>query len=149
MRKPNNGSIPAGTVVEAYKKDFRTESRPWWLWLFFWVTPMQPCFHMADADYQEIDYDYLAAVIALDQSEREQYIAETFDCDDYAYSLMGAVHHDRYTAAMPIFVTWVTTPMGGHAVLSFYDKDEILIIEPQNDTIFSVPLDWGLIQING
>jgi len=65
-------------------------------------------------------------------------------CDDYAFALMGAFHRDLETAAMPIFVTWVATPSGGHALISFYYEGEVVMIEPQNDEVFSVPENWTL-----
>jgi len=70
-------------------------------------------------------------------------------CDDFAFRLMGVFHQNRETAAMPIFITWVLTPQGGHAVLSCYVTGRIRIIEPQTDDISSVPAGWKLMLLCG
>ena len=144
MRKPNNGTITTDEIVKAYQRAF---SVPWWRTLA--PSCIHVCFHLADQTYQPADFDKIAEVVALDQSDKEEYVAEDFDCDDFAFSLMGAFHRDRETAAMPIFITWVLTPGGGHAVVSFYNGVDVTIIEPQNDTIFAVPKTWSLMLIIG
>jgi len=70
-------------------------------------------------------------------------------CDDFAFRLMGVFHQDLRTAAMPIFITWVGTPEGGHAVLSYYKNGKVKIIEPQNDEIYAVPKSWALMLLCG
>lgn len=75
-------------------------------------------------------------------------------CDDFAFRLMGVFHQDRRTAAMPIFITWVSWDepdygLVGHAVLSFYSKGKVYIIEPQTDEVYEVPFYWNLDMICG
>ena len=103
---------------------------------------------MADEYYKEIDEDIINSVLTQDKIDAEQYVKEYFDCDDFAFSLMGTFHKNEDTAAMPIFVTWVLTPQGGHAVLSYY-LGEVNIIEPQNDEIYPVPKNWKLLLLCG
>ena len=62
---------------------------------------------------------------------------------------MGVFHQNKETAAMPIFITWVLMPQGGHAVLSYYVAGTVRIIEPQTDDVFEVPTDWKLLLLCG
>lgn len=150
-RKPYKGAVTSQEVIGAYTKAFRV---PWWKMLLPGVFGVD--FKLADQTYQEVDYDKIAEIIAIDQTEQEVYSVdedgspiEDFDCDDFAFSLMGAFHKDRETAAMPIFITWVQTEMGGHALVSFYDGGAVVMIEPQNDGMFGVPEGWKLMLVCG
>lgn len=133
----NRGEVPATEVAEAYVKAFKVR---WWH-RFFGQGDIQ----LADQTYKEADLDKINEILAKDKTEKESYSAEDFDCDDFAFRLMGAFHRDRETAAMPIFITWVT----GHALLSFYHDGNISMIEPQTDEIFPVPEKWSLILLCG
>jgi len=128
-------------IADAYIRTFKPS---WWQLLLGRVI-----IALVDENYTSLHFDKLAEIIAIDQSDRQQYEAELFDCDDFALSLLGAMHRDRETAGMPIFFTGVNTPRGGHAVLSYYYQGEIYIIEPQNDEIFPVPQDWSLMIVLG
>jgi len=129
-------------VTQAYQKAFGVT---WWQSLFGLV---KIC--LADQQYENLDMEEVRKVIASDEIDKMKYEAEQFDCDDFAFALMGALHHNRKTAAMPIFITWVSMPEGGHAVLSVLTADKrILIIEPQNDSIYPVPANWNLMVLCG
>jgi len=137
LRDLLSGSIiPATEIIKAYRKTFKVKR--WCKNIFF----------MADKYYKEVDEDIINSVLTQDKIDAEQYVKEYFDCDDFAFSLMGTFHKNEDTAAMPIFVTWVLTPQGGHAVLSYY-SGEVNIIEPQNDEIYPVPKNWKLLLLCG
>ena len=137
LRDLLSGSIiPATKIIKAYRKTFKVKR--WCKNIFF----------MADEYYKEVDEDIINSVLTQDKIDAEQYVKEYFDCDDFAFSLMGTFHKNEDTAAMPIFVTWVLTPQGGHAVLSYY-SGEVNIIEPQNDKIYPVPKNWKLLLLCG
>jgi len=141
MIRPRNttrGTIPGYKIIEAYRRAF---CYPWWLF--------GRAFHLADKYYKEADVALILSILSKDRTDLEQYVAEDYDCDDFAFRLMGVFHQNRETAAMPIFITWVLTPQGGHAVLSCYVTGRIRIIEPQTDDIFEVPADWKLILLCG
>ena len=141
MIKPRNtirGAIPNHKILDAYRKVFHY---PWWLF--------GRAFYLADQYYQETDEELILNILAQDRTDLEEYVAEDFDCDDYAFRLMGVFHQNRETAAMPIFITWVLTPQGGHAVLSYYVNGTVRIIEPQTDNVFGVPADWKLMLLCG
>jgi len=64
-----------------------------------------------------------------------QYVPEKYDCDNYAFSLMGMF--TNLMSGYAIGIVWVHTPNGGHA-LNFYidEKGEMWYIEPQTNQIF-------------
>lgn len=147
-RRVNRGSISAVDIVTAYQGVFGIS---WWMAIVDSVLKLLHLggvFQVADASYQEVDESVIKEILEKDKTDLEKYVAEDFDCDDFAFRLMGVFHQDLRTAAMPIFITWVMTPRGGHAVLSYY-KDNVSIIEPQTDYIFNVPSDWKLMLLVG
>jgi len=101
-------------------------------------------FYLADSYYRALNETTIRQILSEDKTNLEQYTPKDFDCDDFAFRLMGAFHQNIETAAMPIFVTWVKTTSGAHAVLSFTDNRTVLIIEPQNDRVYPVPAEWQL-----
>lgn len=143
--------MTSAEIQSAYEKAFNVSLPGLWTRLMYafvgqdWDSP----FEFADAEYDEADEELIQMIVEADIGEQEEYEAEEFDCDDFAFSLMGTFHKDREAAAFPIFITWVSTPQGGHAVLSYYSEGEVKIIEPQNDEIFNVPSDWGLMLLCG
>jgi len=136
------GKIPSVNIVTAYSKAFRIGGG-WlsWLKMLIYGNP----FKIADTYYQEADDELIRAIVDADLGDKEDYETEDYDCDDFAFRLMGIFHCDRYAASMPIFITWVEMPEGGHAVVSYINEHrEVVIIEPQNDNMFPVPTDWKL-----
>ena len=140
-RKPRNvgeGEISYVDVVTAYINDFQMN---WWQSL---IASLR-AFQLADQQYKEVDEELVRMILDADVGDREDYEAEWYDCDDFAFNLMGIFHQNKETAAMPIFITWVQMPEGGHAVLSYIDFiGKVRIIEPQNDEVYSVPKGWVL-----
>lgn len=145
-RETIRGAITASEIQKAYKEAFKV---PWWQMWF--GNP----FKLADQSYLETDEALIKTILGEDKTELEEYTLdefgnpiEDFDCDDFAFRLMGVFHQNRKTAAMPIFITWVLIPQGGHAVLSYYSNGVVNIIEPQTDEVFGVP-DWQLLLLCG
>ena len=140
-KHPREGTIYSGDIILAYKEAFRMS---WWQsFLSLFGT-----FKMADAYYHEADESVIKEVLAKDLTDRKEYITETFDCDDFAFQLMGVFHKHETACAYPIFITWVEwyedNQRYGHAVLSYFIGGMVKIIEPQNDSVFSVPEGWSL-----
>ena len=146
MRKPKQhpreGTIYSGDIVAAYQEAFGFN---WWQSL---LSLFNGTFKMADAYYKMANPDIIQEILDKDKTDLEKYQVEDFDCDDFAFRLMGVFHSDPRTVAMPIFITWVEWDEGGqrygHAVLSYYCEGVVSIIEPQNDHVFRVPDDWSL-----
>ena len=140
--------ISYSTIESAYRKAFGMSDTGWLQWLqrLFKCTSE---FQFADAYYKEVDEELIEMILDGDLGDREDYETEYFDCDDFTFNLMGTFHRDRDTAAMPIFITWVSMAEGGHAVISYYKDGEVKIIEPQSDDIYPVPSSWGLMLLCG
>ena len=138
LRNTVRGAIPNYEIMDTYRRAFHY---PWWLF--------GRAFYLADQYYKETDPALILNILAQDRTDLEEYIAEDYDCDDFAFRLMGVFHQNKETAAMPIFITWVLTPSGGHAVLSYYVAGTVRIIEPQTDDVFEVPTDWKLLLLCG
>lgn len=144
IRKTVRAGANSAEIVSAYQEAF---GMSWWQSL---LSMLQGVFKMADLNYDEADEEIIRQILAQDKTDLEKYRAEQFDCDDFAFRLMGVFHQDLRTAAMPIFITWVGMPDGyGHAVLSYYKDGLVKIIEPQNDDVYAVPKEWSLILVCG
>jgi len=136
----NRGNISVSEIKQAYIRVFNIGL----------CQRKRVCFHLADETYDEADIDLIKQVITENQANKALYITEKKDCDNFAFALMGALRGvDDRTCAMPIFITWVLTPENGHAVLSFYYKGTVKIIEPQLDSVFEVPKEWRLLLLCG
>jgi len=148
-RKTVRGDIPSAEIKAAYQKAFHIAGEGWLhnlLQLFF---DIRSVFNFADACYKEADEELIQVILDADLGDKEEYETEWYDCDDFAFRLIGIFHCDRDAAAMPIFITWVLLPEGGHAVLSYYKDGQVKIIEPQTDQVFPVPEDWSLMLLCG
>ena len=144
LRKTPRAGANSADIVTAYQQAF---GMSWWQSL---LAMLQGVFKMADQNYDEAQESVINAILIKDKTDLEKYKAEQFDCDDFAYRLMGVFHQDLRTAAMPIFITWVGMPNGyGHAVLSYYKDGKVTIIEPQNDDVYAVPKDCTLMLVCG
>ena len=149
LRKTVRGTVSASEIITAYQEAF---GLPWWRIILdsaLKLLHLGGVFQLADATYQETDEALIKEILDKDKTDLEQYVAEDFDCDDFTFRLMGVFHQDPRTAAMPIFITWVVTSQGGHAVLSYYAKGEVQVIEPQKDWVYDVPFDWKLMLLCG
>jgi len=143
-RKTVRAGVTSTDIISTYQSAF---GMSWWQSL---LAMFQGVFKLADQNYNEIDSTLIGEILEKDKTDLEKYVAEFFDCDDFAFRLMGVFHQDLRTAAMPIFITWIGLPDGfGHAVLSYPHNGFVYIIEPQNDEIYPVPLEWSLLLLCG
>ena len=106
-----------------------------------------------DMNYKRADESIIKAITDQDRIDQEEYVADFFDCDDFTFALMGAFHHCRETAAMPIFIIYVQWGEEGniaaHSIMSYYNNGQIILIEPQSDHCYTVPADWILTFLTG
>lgn len=72
-----------------------------------------------------------------DDTDKMQYVATIFDCDDYAVRLLGQFTVPKWSGAcIGILMIGYNDKENGHALNIFMDVNEKLwIIEPQDDTI--------------
>jgi hypothetical protein len=148
-RNPGQGDITAAEIQVAYEGSFGIAGDDWLHKLLRLFLTIRTPFYFADQYYKPVDQELLQMILDADTGDKEEYETEYYDCDDFAFRLMGWFHMDRDAAAWPIFITWVNTSQGGHAVLSYYQDGQVFIIEPQTDQVFPVPADWSLILLCG
>ena len=86
---------------------------------------------LPDYKYWTANVQDYNAFLELDDTDKFEYTPEFYDCDDFAWRLMGKLHHPLY-GAFAHGVAWSDV----HAFNCFVDwKQEFYIIEPQNDQI--------------
>ena len=99
----------------------------------------------SDPYYKPCDIEAMASVLYSDQIQNQKYELHLFDCDDFTFALMGAFHHDRVCAAMPIFITRIRRPSGvEHGLITFYYQKKIVAIEAVSDAAYWTPRNWKL-----
>lgn len=67
-----------------------------------------------------------------DETDKEHYVSEFHDCDDFSFRLMGQFHVKPWSA-VPIAIVW----SGTHAYnLVVVTTEGVFLIEPQTDAVF-------------
>ena len=85
----------------------------------------------ADTYYWLIDKEERIRFLAQDQTDKEKYVSEIYDCDDFSFRLMGMVSQPGWSD-IPLFIGWSRT----HGYNIFIDTDRIVwFIEPQTDKL--------------
>jgi len=98
--------------------------------------------YLSDADYQVTSKAEIVRFLSLDDSDKEKYVSEYYDCDDFSYRLHGQFSIPGWSS-LAFGILWSGTPNGGHAINCFIDEDrEVWVVEPQNDSIFKLPKNW-------
>jgi len=98
--------------------------------------------YLSDRLYQLASVQDVERLLSMDDTDKYQYVSEHFDCDNYAYRLMGNFNIPEWSS-LAFGICWTGTPNGGHAVNCFVDNElRFWIIEPQNDQVFELPSDW-------
>lgn len=87
--------------------------------------------YLSDNIYTVADWDDIATMLAYDQTNRYEYIAEKLDCDDFAYMLMGQFSVPGW-ARLAFGIVWTDL----HALNCFVDEElKFYFVEPQTDEI--------------
>lgn len=94
-------------------------------------------------------------ILSKSESDRRTWLAERFDCDDFAYVLKGEMSVHAYDTGdirygLCVGMVWAnfTWVKGYHAVNWFIASDGTLrFIEPQNDSIYDVSQCQGAISL--
>lgn len=131
--------LPFTAIQAAYEQAFSERHEQ--AWVFF------------DSNYKPASLEQIQAVLDSTEIDDMRYEKEYFDCDDFAFALMGMLHMNYETAAQAIFYTTVRWEQSDgvflHALCSCFTGQEVLIIEPQSDGIYSVPDNWRLTRLIG
>ena len=98
--------------------------------------------YLSDSYYKTTTLDELKRFLHDDETNEYRYVSEYYDCDSFSFRLMGQIHSVEW-GALPFGIVWTITPNGNHAVNCFVDNErQFWVIEPQNDSVFSLPDDW-------
>lgn len=95
---------------------------------------------LMDRKFWTTSLDNIDEVLELDNTDKLEYISERFDCNGFAFKLMGHFCSPEL-GGIPFGVLLTKTPDGGyHAMNVFVDKElDVYIVEPQTDEI--IPAD--------
>ena len=87
---------------------------------------------LSDTVYRLCDTADMEEFLAEDRTDVYKYRKESYDCDDFAYRLMGQLSVPGW-ADLAFGIVWTDQ----HALNVFVDEDkEVWFIEPQSDAIF-------------
>ena len=102
----------------------------------------------ADSDYFVTDMKTALDQIKYYKVANFTYELPYYDCDDFSFAAMGAIHLSKETAKMAFFIIWVSYKRNGksygHALNGACTADKFYVIEPQNYKVYDFPPDWTL-----
>jgi hypothetical protein len=125
-------NVPAANVINAIKTALGPGG--WQLWI-------------SDGSYTGYTIDELYLWLKnFDDTDLNVWIAEVFDCDDFAQSIQGAAN--KFFKGIALGTLWYGDKAGtwGHAVNIFYSytHNKAFLLEPQNDTFYEFnQKDWA------
>jgi hypothetical protein len=94
--------------------------------------------YMPDLTYKTAPASEVQKIIDWSGSKNEKYLTEQFDCDDFAWLLMGSVSFYPWSA-LPFGTIWTNK----HALNFFIDDQKKLwFVEPQNGKIQDTLEAW-------
>ena len=99
--------------------------------------------YLTDRQYKTTSVIELQRYLKYDLTDKQQYVHEYYDCDDYSFSLLGSINNPAW-GMLPFGVIWVVRDnQPPHACNIFVDDNyKIWCVEPQNDEVFDLPDDW-------
>jgi hypothetical protein len=93
---------------------------------------------IADERYRLMKKDMLINLLKKDKTDQYQWIEEDWDCDNFAEVLDGNIDELTYPKGYAFGQLWFFTNTFGHAInFAILDTKDIVLIEPQNDEIFT------------
>jgi hypothetical protein len=98
---------------------------------------------LPDWEYWTTNVQDYMNFLELDDTDKAEYVDDFYDCDDFAYRLMGQLHHPLY-GAFAHGISWSSV----HAFNCFIDWNlDLYLVEPQTDEIALVkvgelPIDY-------
>lgn len=95
------------------------------------VMPDAAHIYISDNTYWLCTKADLESFLAMDATNKDQYVAEEHDCDDFSYRLMGQLSTQEWSN-IAAGIVWTNL----HALNCFIDSDgKFWFIEPQSDTL--------------
>ena len=94
--------------------------------------------YISDSVESLCDIEDIETFLERDETNRQKYLAEKFDCDDFAYRLMGQFSVPGWSE-LAFGIVWTDV----HAMNIVVDANlDLWFIEPQNDTVQSSLEAW-------
>ena len=94
--------------------------------------------YLSDKVYLLCDNEDVAAFLAMDKTNRQEFVAEKYDCDDFAYRLMGQYSVPHWSD-LALGLIWTDK----HAMNYYVDESgKLWYVEPQNDTVADKLAEW-------
>ncbi len=110
----------------------------WWRQIAQTQYPTLTEIELPDSTLYTTSLEGLQTILKRDWTNRIKYIAEKFDCDDFAHMLSERLNY--YYGLTSVMEVWGDTPAGYHAfcVVVLKDGDNYVcrLIEPQSDWVF-------------
>lgn len=96
--------------------------------------------YFSDIDYLLCGKDDIQRFLRADETDRHTYVKARYDCDDFAYRLMGQFSVPGWSH-LAFGIVWTTN----HVMNCFVDEDMTFwFIEPQNDLLYrEIPKGFG------
>ena len=95
------------------------------------LTPSATHIYLSDNQYWLCSDADIDNFLSIDVTNKEQYIAEEFDCDDFSYRLMGQLSIPEWSG-IAFGIVWTNL----HALCCFIDEaGKFWFIEPQTDEL--------------
>ena len=92
-----------------------------------------------DGKYKTKSFDEIAQIIYENKGDKEIYVSDYYDCDDFAIALFGHFKSKPETSHIPFGLCFVKTSASPHAINIFYaDDGKLYMVEPQTDEIWLV-----------
>lgn len=105
------------------------------------LKPLGGALYLSDRQYKLVAKSEIKRFLAQDKTDLLNYVSEYFDCDDFAYRLMGQFSMPGW-AELAFGIAWGNFPKP-HAINLFVDGNKkVWFIEPQNDEIKEKGEDW-------
>jgi hypothetical protein len=93
---------------------------------------------ISDSRYRLMTRDQLISLLKQDKTDQHSWIEEDWDCDNFAEVLDGNIDEMTYPEGYAFGQLWFYTNTFGHAInFAILDTRELVLIEPQNDEIFT------------
>ena len=102
------------------------------------VIPSATHIYISDSTYWLCSEDDIKTFLSLDKTNKEKYVPEEMDCDDFSYRLMGQLSVPEWSG-IAFGIVWTNL----HALNCFIDDaGKFWFIEPQTDELLDKLQDW-------
>ncbi|MBU7030596.1 MAG: hypothetical protein HXS48_26925 [Theionarchaea archaeon] len=92
--------------------------------------------YLSDNKYRLYSDHEIKTVLTADLTDLEVWIAQFFDCDDFAQVVAGVLNHQL--KGVPFGILWYKGNQTYHAVNCYYSsKGNMRVVEPQTDHVYT------------